>query len=77
MPRLLKKVLLTVRGGDDWVEVSQKEEPSDERVDHLRGCLGELLLDKGSCGLAEPADPKGDLLDRGLQPLEDGQHKVL
>ena len=43
---------LTMRGGNDGVDVSEKEESSNERVDPLGLCFRKLLLDQRTCGLA-------------------------
>ena len=66
-----------MRCDDDGVEVSQEEEPADERVHSLYRHVGKLLLHKSSYGLAEPPDTVRDVPDRAPQPLEDLENEVL
>lgn len=68
---------LTMGSGYDWVDVSEEEETSNERLQSVWLSIREFLVDKGPRGLAEPPDAKGNLVDRFLQDSQDLEYKVL
>ena len=66
-----------MRGCYDWIDVSEEKEPSDESVESVWLCVGELLVNQGPRGFAQPPDAKGNIVDGVLQKFQDLQHKVL
>ena len=71
------KGLLTVRGSYDGINVSEEEEPSNQGIESIRLGVRELLVHKGPSCLAEPPNPKRNIVNRFLEKFENLQYKIL
>ena len=76
-PLSLSLSFLTMRSCNNWINVSEEEEPSNEGIDCFCFSSWKLLHDKWSCGLAEPSDAKGHLINAVLQLMENGENELL